>query len=135
MSLEAHRSVLMRFHEEVFNQRNLAVIDEVLHPRYAHYDAGSKSADEHKKILADQLAGQSDFRVEVGEIIVEGDCAAVEVAHYLGERKYRTGVALFRFQDGLIISDRFWYRILQESESVDAELVPEGGQADEEANG
>ena len=135
MSLEAHRSVLMRFHEEVFNQRNLAVIDEVLHPRYAHYDAGSKSADEHKKILADQLAGQSDFRVEVGEIIVEGDCAAVEVAHYLGERKYRTGVALFRFQDGLIISDRFWYRILQESESVDTELVPEGGRADEEANG
>ena len=135
MSLEAHRSVLMRFHEEVFNQRNLAVIDEVLHPRYAHYDAGSKSADEHKKILADQLAGQSDFRVEVGEIIVEGDSAAVEVAHYLGERKYRTGVALFRFQDGLIISDRFWYRILQESESVDAELVPEGGRADEEANG
>ena len=64
------------------------------------------------------------------QIIVEGDSAAVEVAHYLGERKYRTGVALFRFQDGLIISDRFWYRILQESESVDAELVPEGGRAE-----
>ena len=135
MSVEAHRTVLMRFHEEVFNQRNLAVIDEVLHPRYAHYDAGSKSADEHKRILADQLAGQSDFRVEVGQIIIEGDNAAVEVSHYLGEHKYRTGVALFTFQDGLIISDRFWYRILQETESVDAELVPERGPEDEQANG
>jgi hypothetical protein len=135
VSLEAHRSVLMRFHEEVFNQRNIAVIDEVLHPRYAHYDAGSKSADDHKKILADQLAGQSDFRVEVGQIIIEGDCAAVEVSHYLGERMYRTGVALFTFRDGLIISDRFWYRLTQESESIDAELVPERESADEEANG
>ena len=109
--------MLVRFHEEVFNQRNLAVIDEVLHPRYAHYDAGSKSADEHKKILADQLAGQSDFRVEVGQIIIEGDRAAVEVSHYLGEHRYRTGVALFTFQDGLIISDRFWYRLTPEPES------------------
>ena len=103
----------MRFHEEVFNQRNLAVIDEVLHPRYAHYDAGSKSADEHKKMLADQLAGQSDFRVTVDQVIIEGDSAEVEVSHYQGERKYRTGVALFKFQDGLIISDRFWYRLVE----------------------
>ena len=131
MSVEAHRTVLMRFHEEVFNQRNLAVIDEVLHPRYAHHDAGSKSADEHKKILADQLAGQSDFRVEVGQTIVEGNSAAVEVAHYQGDRKYRTGVALFTFEDGLIISDRFWYRLVSESESVDADLVPEPGAAPE----
>ena len=110
MSVEAHREVLLRFHEEVFNQRNLAVIDEVLHPRYAHYDAGSKSADEHKKMLADQLAGQSDFRVEVEQLIVEEDRAAVEVSHYQGDKRYRSGVALFKFQDGLIISDRFWYR-------------------------
>jgi hypothetical protein len=109
----------MRFHEEVFNQRNLAAIDEVLHPRYAHFDAGSKSADEHKKILADQLAGQSDFRVEVEQLIIEGDSAAVEVSHYEGERKYRTGVALFTFRDGLIISDRFWYRLTPEHEPAD----------------
>ena len=102
----------MRFHEEVFNQRNLAVIDEVLHPHYAHYDAGSKSADEHKKMLADQLAGQGDFRIGVERVIIEGACAAVEVSHYQGARKYRTGVALFQFQDGLIISDRFWYRLV-----------------------
>jgi predicted SnoaL-like aldol condensation-catalyzing enzyme len=119
VSLEAHRSVLMRFHEEVFNQRNLAAIDEVLHPRYAHFDAGSKSADEHKRILADQLAGQSDFRVKVEQLIIEGDSAAVEVSHYQGERKYRTGVALFTFRDGLIISDRFWYRLTPEHEPAD----------------
>ena len=119
MSVESHRTVLMRFHEEVFNQRNLAAIDEVLHPRYAHFDAGSKSADEHKKILADQLAGQSDFRVEVEQLIIEGDSAAVEVSHYQGERKYRTGVALFTFRDGLIISDRFWYRLTPEHEPAD----------------
>ena len=135
MSVEAHRRVLMRFHEEVFNQRNLAVIDEVLHPRYAHYDAGSKSADEHKRILADQLAGQSDFRVEVGLVIVEGDSAAVEVSHYQGGQKYRTGVALFTFEDGLIIRDRFWYRLVTESESVDADLVPEHGGAAPETRG
>ena len=119
MSVDDHRTVLMRFHEEVFNQRNLAAIDEVLHPRYAHFDAGSKSADEHKKILADQLAGQSDFRVEVEQLIIEGDSAAVEVSHYQGERKYRTGVALFTFRDGLIISDRFWYRLTPEHEPAD----------------
>ena len=135
MSIEAHRTVLMRFHEEVFNQRNLAVIDEVLHPRYAHYDAGSKSADEHKRILADQLAGQSDFWVEVGEVIIEGDSAAVEVSHYQGNQKYRTGVALFTFQDGLIIRDRFWYRLVTEIESVDADLVPEPGGAAPETRG
>ena len=119
MSVDDHRTVLMRFHEEVFNQRNLAAIDEVLHPRYAHFDAGSKSADEHKKILADQLAGQSDFRVEVEQLIIEGDSAAVEVSHYQGERKYRTGVALFTFRDGLIISDRFWCRLTPEHEPAD----------------
>ena len=119
MSVETHRTVLMRFHEEVFNQRNLAAIDEVLHPRYAHFDAGSKSADEHKRILADQLAGQSDFRVKVEQLIIEGDSAAVEVSHYEGERKYRTGVALFTFRDGLIISDRFWYRLTPEHEPAD----------------
>ena len=119
MSVETHRTVLMRFHDEVFNQRNLAAIDEVLHPRYAHFDAGSKSADEHKKILADQLAGQSDFRVKVEQLIIEGDSAAVEVSHYEGERKYRTGVALFTFRDGLIISDRFWYRLTPEHEPAD----------------
>jgi len=135
VSVEAHRNVLMRFHEEVFNQRNLAVIDEVLHPRYAHYDAGSKSADEHKRILADQLAGQSDFRVEVVQTIVEGNSAAVEVSHYQGDRKYRTGVALFTFEDGLIISDRFWYRLVSEGESVDADLVPEPGTGAPETSG
>ena len=119
MSVETHRTVLMRFHDEVFNQRNLAAIDEVLHPRYAHFDAGSKSADEHKRILADQLAGQSDFRVKVEQLIIEGDSAAVEVSHYQGERKYRTGVALFTFRDGLIISDRFWYRLTPEHEPAD----------------
>ena len=119
MSVETHRTVLMRFHDEVFNQRNLAAIDEVLHPRYAHFDAGSKSADEHKRILADQLAGQSDFRVKVEQLIIEGDSAAVEVSHYEGERKYRTGVALFTFRDGLIISDRFWYRLTPEHEPAD----------------
>ena len=119
MSVETHRTVLMRFHEEVFNQRNLAAIDEVLHPRYAHFDAGSKSADEHKRILADQLAGQSNFRVKVEQLIIEGDSAAVEVSHYEGERKYRTGVALFTFRDGLIISDRFWYRLTPEHEPAD----------------
>ena len=123
MSVDDHRTVLMRFHEEVFNQRNLAAIDEVLHPRYAHFDAGSKSADEHKKILADQLAGQSDFRVEVEQLIIEGDSAAVEVSHYEGERKYRTGVALFTFRDGLIISDRFWYRLTPEHEPAGRQVV------------
>ena len=98
----------MRFHEEVFNQRNLAMINEVLHPRYAHYDVGSTSADEHKRILAEQLAGARNFRVVVEQTIVEGDSAAVLVSHYLGERLFRSGVAVFEFQDGLIISDRFY---------------------------
>ena len=130
MSVEAHRNVLIRFHEEVFNQRNLAVIDEVLHPLYAHYDAGSKSADEHKRMLADQLAGQSDFRVTVEQIVIEGDSAAVEVSHYLGDAQYRSGVAMFKFADGLIISDRFWYRDVRDR--TRDEEQPDGQSAGEQ---
>ena len=69
------------------------------------------------------------------QTIVEGNSAAVEVSHYQGDRKYRTGVALFTFEDGLIISDRFWYRLVSESESVDADLVPEPGTGAPETSG
>ena len=114
MKVDEVRTVLTRFHEEVFNQRNLAAIDEVLHPQYSHYDMGSTSAEEHKRMLADQLTGNSAFRVRVEQMIIEGNHAAVEVTHFRSERPFRSGVAIFELRDGLILRDRFWYRDLDD---------------------
>jgi predicted SnoaL-like aldol condensation-catalyzing enzyme len=38
MSTTANKEIVRRFYEEVFNQRNIDAIDELVHPEFTNHD-------------------------------------------------------------------------------------------------
>ena len=54
MSTEANKAIVCRFYEEVFNQRNVDAIDELVHPEFLNHDptpAASRDPESMKQFI------------------------------------------------------------------------------------
>ncbi|MDA2915181.1 ester cyclase, partial [Acidobacteriia bacterium AH_259_A11_L15] len=74
---EANKAAIRRFFEEVFNEGNLAVVDELVAPNYVLHDPASPDAaggpEGLKEIVTEYRAAFSDLRLSVDDILAEGD--------------------------------------------------------------
>ena len=78
MSTEENKALMRRFYEEVFNQKNLAAIDDFVAPTFVNYSAsqlGMTGGDlEHvKQFLSMVMQSFPDLHYTVEDLLAEGD--------------------------------------------------------------
>src|SRR5437588_11798234 len=114
MSTEQNKALIHRAYEEAFNQRNLAVLDEVNASDLGFHNASTtmQGLEAFKQFLSLYLAAFPDARFTVEDIIAEGD--KVVARHTFrgtqqgdlmgiaptGKQVMTTGVTITRFARG-----------------------------------
>src|SRR5436305_14100133 len=75
MSIEENKVLIHRAYEEAFNQRNLAILDEVNAPDLVFHNASTtmQGLEAFKQFLSLYLSAFPDARFTVEDIIAEGD--------------------------------------------------------------
>jgi len=104
---DVHKDIVRRLVSEVLNDGRLEVIDELFAPELA---------DETKRWIAPFQVSFPDMRMEVIDLIAEGDrvagrftCSATHLGDWLGHpptgRRFETidEVSIFRFRGGRIV--------------------------------
>ncbi len=107
------------WHEQVINQRNPAVLQEILAPEVMHHAAGgypdTMTADEVTKMMEDFLVAFADLRYEFDLFIVQDDLVVerytaagtqtgpLQNLPPLGRTATWTGINIFRIECGRIV--------------------------------
>ena len=76
MSTEENKALIRRFYEEVFNQRDLAALDEYYAPDHIDHTLPpglTVDPEGTKQAIAMTLAGFPDLHVAIEDMIAEGD--------------------------------------------------------------
>ena len=80
MSLEENKTIVRRLYEEVINNRNIAIVDELISPNYIDHDKNPQLAardpESFKRIVNMLLTAFPDMRVTIEDQIAEGDKVA-----------------------------------------------------------
>jgi steroid delta-isomerase-like uncharacterized protein len=112
MPAEDNQAAVRRFYEEVFNARNLDALDELLAPDGVDHTFGSQNTEQAKQFFTMVHQAFPDLRVEVHDVIAEGDLVAARVTYTgthqgeflgipaTGKQTRTNGVDFFRMQDG-----------------------------------
>ena len=107
MSLEDNKAVISGFLQEVFNQRNFAIVDEVFAPDHALLspETGTEKVvgrtEVIKRALEDYYEKESGARCTILNQIAEGDWIAT--SYTLGEeRAEHMGIVISHLVDGKI---------------------------------
>jgi steroid delta-isomerase-like uncharacterized protein len=119
VGLEEHKTLVLRFYDEVWNRGNVEVASEVFVADYVRHDLRPGQAlsgpEGQAKIAADFRAAFPDLRMEVDLIIAEGDLVAARWTTEgtntgpwagrlaTGNRARFSGVNVFRFEDGKVV--------------------------------
>ena len=76
--LEANKTLVRSFIDEVMNKRQLDAVDRYLAPDFIEHNPNlPQGRDGRKQFVAAVLAGFSDYRGEIVEILAEGDKVVV----------------------------------------------------------
>jgi steroid delta-isomerase-like uncharacterized protein len=112
MPAEDNKAAVRRFYEEVINSRNRGTIDELLTADAVDHTFDSQGVEASKKFFRMLFQAFPDLRVDVHDLVAEGELVAARVTYsgsHQGEfigipatgRQARTaGVDFFRMQDG-----------------------------------
>ena len=75
MSTEENKALIRRLYEEVFNQRNLALVDELCRPTYVFHNPPTTlhGPEAFKQFLAAYITAFPDARFTIEDQIAEGD--------------------------------------------------------------
>ncbi|AFY99414.1 ester cyclase [Calothrix sp. PCC 6303] len=76
MSTEANKEIVRRFYEEVFNQRNVDAIDELVHPGFSNNDptpVASRDPESMKQFIHTLTQAFPDHHHAIEDLIAEGD--------------------------------------------------------------
>ena len=106
MSTEANKNLSRRWHEQVFNQRNVAAIDQFLHPNYVNHSANIHGLAAAKELFTNLIESAPDLQVQIEDLIAEGDKVVTRWTIREG-RKTTAGIAIYRIEDGKIAEDWF----------------------------
>lgn len=75
--MEENKAIVQRLLEEVFNQHNLAVIDELVSPDYQYHDLDPGHSlhgpAAYRRLAASILAAFPDLHLTIEDLIAEGD--------------------------------------------------------------
>jgi predicted ester cyclase len=78
MSAEENKAVVRRYFEEVWNQGNLAVLDEIMAPECPINDDEHTTREQWRDALAAWLSALPDFHYHVHHLVAEGDLVAAK---------------------------------------------------------
>ena len=113
----ANKALLRRFYNDVYVDWNMALVDEVVSPRFTSHDwpEGATGPQAFRKYYAAMRAAVPDARYEVDDLIAEGDRVVVRW-RLLGthEGDFRgiaptghaielKGIAIYRVDEGKLI--------------------------------
>ena len=110
--LEANKALAHRFHEEIFDQGNLAAADEILTPDFVWYSAAAGrpsvvGPEAVKQAATDLRAFIPDFVLTDDDVIAEGDRVVIRwTMPGTAQREsgavpvIYTGIDIFRIADG-----------------------------------
>ena len=113
----ANEALLRRFYREVYADWNMAMVDEVVSPRFTSHDwpAGATGPQAFRKYYAALKAAVPDARYEVDDIIGEGDRVVVRwrmLGTHTGDFRgiapsgraiTLRGVAIYRVEGGKLV--------------------------------
>lgn len=109
---DRNRAVVLRYMEEVINQRNLDVLDEVLATNWIAHNPGEPNGRDGLKAFFGEMFEQfPEIHADVKRIVAEGDLVVVH-SHYTGSEADRgndwapgSGAVadFFRLEDGVIV--------------------------------
>ena len=79
MSTEENKALLRRVYEEIYNQRNLAVIDELAVPNFVFHNASMaiQGLEAYKQFVSMFFSAFPDSHFTVEDMIAEGDRVVV----------------------------------------------------------
>jgi len=99
MSTEQNKALIRRAYEEAFNQRNLAVLDELDAPDFVCHNASTtmQGLEAFKQFLSLYLTAFPDARFTVEDMIAEGDRLGIAPT---GKQVTTTGITITRFANG-----------------------------------
>ncbi len=117
MSTENNKAVTHQFLDELFNKRNLAIVDELCVANVVDHGLGPETSGtgEIKKSASMFLAAFPDLHFDFEDYIAEGDQVAVRWTSIgtqkgdlmgippTGKRFSATGIELYRFEGGKIV--------------------------------
>jgi steroid delta-isomerase-like uncharacterized protein len=81
MPVEDNEQAVRRFYEDVVNGRNLDAVDELLTPDGVDHTFGSQNAEQAKQFFGTSQQAFPDLRVEVHDVIAEGELVAARVTY------------------------------------------------------
>jgi predicted ester cyclase len=76
MSTTINKAIVRRFYEEVFNQRNVDAIDELVHPEFTNHDptpVASRDPESMKQFIHTITQAFPDHHHSIEDLIAEGD--------------------------------------------------------------
>ncbi len=115
MSIEANKAVMRRYFEEIWNGRELALLDELVAPDYVNHTAPDPSLPTGpaglKPVFAAVLASFPDIQFSVDDVVAEGDLvvsrwtmrATPSGGAAAGRAVESSGISIDRVVDGKIV--------------------------------
>ena len=73
MSIETNKAIVSRFYEQVYNRRNLGIIDEAVAEYIVNHNSKVRRLEDARLSIAALLARFPDLQVTLEDIIAEGD--------------------------------------------------------------
>ncbi len=111
MSLQKNKAVVRRLFDEVWNKRDIDVLDEIIAPHMIHHrNDGTRilsTPQDQTEIFVERFAGFAELRVVYEDSVGEGDKVAVSwiataVNKKTREKMQKAYINIFRIQDGKI---------------------------------
>lgn len=122
MSTEMNKAVVRRYHEEVWNNRRVDLLEEFIAEDFGEYDEqhvpGHNSRDILGASISSALEALPDFQMTLHDIIAEGNRVAIRYTYTAthqgdllgipatGKHLKVSGAAIFRLDNGKIT--QFW---------------------------
>jgi predicted SnoaL-like aldol condensation-catalyzing enzyme len=110
MSIETNKAIVQRVFDELFNHRNLAVVDQYIAPGYLNHNASIqvRGPEAVKRLAVAQFEAFPDFHTTIEDIIAEGDKVVVRAADHFtrqsdGRQVTVTWIEILRLEDGKLV--------------------------------
>ncbi len=142
MSTEENKAIVRRYYEEVWNQGNLAAVDELYTPTFI-LNGQTIDCDQQKQIIAGTRAAIPNSTLTCEDMIAEGDKVAsrwmargTHQGEWLtsignipptGKQVTVTGISIHRIEDGRIVED--WFNLDELGLFQQLGAMPASGQA------
>ena len=107
MTTKSNKAIVSRFFEEVFNKRNLALVDEFVSPNFINYNSSMqvRGAEGVKRAIMAQFEAFPNIHTTIEDIIAEGDKVVVRARDRFSQQRdgkwvELTWIEIIRLEDG-----------------------------------